>query len=166
MKALGETARFWSLMRDGKPRSSEQIRDELGEVNLPRCIDETGRRFHAEISSRYAEGTYVYQITSAPGLVSEPSPQADSAASQPPSVSTPAGVAVGEGPGGSETSVEQLSLIDATRAALNATAPHGAVVVSSMLDRVDEAYASRLADRLRAEDSRRRLRVVRDEDVA
>ncbi len=153
---LGQTAKFWRLMKDGKPRTIQQIHAVVGSCRLNSRVAEARKRFNAEIACWYADGTYVYQVL---GSVSDSQPQAQGSSASARQVSEPAGAAVSEVPYGSDTRPEQLALIDATRDALNET-PHGAVVVGSMLDRVDEAYASRLADRLRAEDSHRRLRVV------
>ncbi len=164
---LGQTSKFWRLMKDGRPRTIQEIHAIIGSCRLNSRVAEARKRFNVEIACWYADGTYVYQVL---GSVSDSQPQAQGSSASARQVSEPAGAAVSEAPYGSDTRPEQLALIDATRDALNEAPPSSAVVVGSMLDRVDEAYASRLADRLRAEDAHRRasrpLRVVRDEDAA
>ena len=98
---------------------------------------------------------YRYRLVSSPS-VGEPQPARPAAGSEPARLAAAT-------PEPSPTRGDgQLSLVEAVDAVADvlpaaASAPR---VIEGMLDHVDEAYASRIADRLRAEDAYRRLRLV------
>lgn len=106
-------------------------------------VAEARKRFNARIDCWYSREarTWFYQYRPA-GEVTEPG-----ASSQP---------ADGAGPPPPGSATATADLLEVHGAAVSAP-----MVVASLLGHVDEAYAERVAERLREEDSRRRLRRVK-----
>lgn len=155
-KGLGQTAKVWRILQDGRPHSIQEIHAAVGPCRLNSRVAEARKRFGADIECRYEDGTYVYQY--------RPLPERSDA--------------IPEAPSPLRSDSGQLSLVESLRLApeaapavaatldsLDRARRRGPVAVPPLADR-DEAYASRLADRLRAEDAHRRLRVVGGGDAA
>ncbi len=141
-KGLGQTARFWQLMRDGKPRTIQEIHAVVGTCRLNSRVAEARKRYGVEIACWHADGTYVYQVL---GALGEGPPQAAAAAVSPPESPK-------EAAGSSPNDPNQLTLTDAVVDTLK-VAPHLAPVVAGAVDALEDARAGRA----RARDSHPRM---------